>query len=453
MGRYLLVAAVTAAAVTLTGFGPAGGAPARAAAPGLRAAPGARLWVSRYDGPSGGYDSAHAMAVSPDGSRVFVTGDSWGLRATGRDYATVAYSAVTGRQLWVRRYSGPGQRTDIPWSVAVSPDGSRVFVTGQSTIRPHSDAYATIAYDAATGRQLWLRRYQGPANGYSEAAALAVSPDGRRVFVTGDSYSAGGASGGYATVAYSAATGRQLWVRRHIPRSGYDHADAVAVSPNGTRVFVTGDADYATVAYSAATGRRLWATRFSPRHGSDYGGTVAVSPDGATVFVTGESDSAGGAGTVYATVAYSAVTGGQLWVSRHHNGYGGSMAVSPDGTTVYVSGQPAHGGDLTVADSAATGSQRWASSYSGSDGGAVAVSPDGTTVYVNGTSGGDHGYATVAYNAATGSQLWASRYHGPANLGYACCVAVSPDGTTVYVTGDSYGGPTDYDYATVAYRS
>ena len=83
----------------------------------------------------------------------------------------------------------------------------------------------------------------------------------------------------------------------------------------------------------------------------------------------------------------------------------------------------------------------------------MAVSPDGTTVYVTGTSGSDQGYATVAYSAATGSQLWASRYHGPANDGDACCVAVSPDGTAVYVTGDSYGGPTDYDYATVAYRS
>ena len=47
MRRYLLVAAVTAAAATLTGLAPAGGAQAGAAAA-TRAAPGAQLWVARF---------------------------------------------------------------------------------------------------------------------------------------------------------------------------------------------------------------------------------------------------------------------------------------------------------------------------------------------------------------------------------------------------------------------
>jgi hypothetical protein len=69
-----------------------------------RADDGARLWVRRYDGPATSwYDSdvANAVTVSPDGSAVFVTGDSY-RSADDDDYATVAYTA-----LWVLSPTAP----------------------------------------------------------------------------------------------------------------------------------------------------------------------------------------------------------------------------------------------------------------------------------------------------------------------------------------------------------
>ncbi len=58
------------------------------------------------------------MAVSPGGGRVFVTGESSSGRATGghseTDSETVAYSAATGRRLWVSRYHGPGNGSAPP---------------------------------------------------------------------------------------------------------------------------------------------------------------------------------------------------------------------------------------------------------------------------------------------------------------------------------------------------
>ena len=38
---------------------------------------GARLWVKRHDGPVSSRDLAVSLAVSPDGNAVFVTGISW----------------------------------------------------------------------------------------------------------------------------------------------------------------------------------------------------------------------------------------------------------------------------------------------------------------------------------------------------------------------------------------
>ena len=62
--------------------------------------------MKRYNGPGNGDDVAYALGVSPDGSKVFVTGRSTG--STSADYATVAYDASSGTQLWVKRYNGPG---------------------------------------------------------------------------------------------------------------------------------------------------------------------------------------------------------------------------------------------------------------------------------------------------------------------------------------------------------
>ena len=280
------------------------------------AASGARLWVARYNGPANWDDEASALAVSPGGGRVFVTGTS--ERASSAfSYATVAYNAATGARLWVARYNAPGnRRSSTAFALAVSPDGGRVFVTGNSQRASSRYDYTTVAYNAVTGARLWVARYHGPANGNDEAAHVAVSPRGTRVFVTGGSQGARPALAfDYATVAYDAATGARLWVARyHGPANGNDYASSVAVSPRGTRVFVTGGSqgarpalafDYATVAYDAATGARLWVARYNgPANSFDVAISLAVSPAGTRVFVTGISADGTATGLDYATVAY-----------------------------------------------------------------------------------------------------------------------------------------------------
>lgn len=413
--------------------------------PQAAATSGTQLWVKRYNGPANGFDSARVVAVSPGGGRVFVSGTS----------GTLAYRSTTGKQLWLSRYHGPDNRVATIYAMAVSPDGHRLFVTGESEGATSGGDYITVAYNTATGAQLWAKRYNGTGNSYDFGYAVAVSPNGSKVFVTGSSTGRTSKSD-YATLAYNTATGTRLWVKRY--HKGDDAANAVAVSPSGRKVYVTGYP--VTLAYSANTGALLWGRR-------DAGASLAVSPGGGRVFVTG-SRVGNTSDLDYVTTAYNSTTGARLWVKRYNgqaNGFDRAVcvAVGRHGNTVFVTGssagKAAREDYATVAYSAATGVRLWVKRYNGSANGAsratdMAVGPGGGKVFVTGFSHGD--YATVAYSAATGAQLWARHYNGPVSRDdIAFSVTVNRTGK-VFVTGQSIGSIRDdyysgSDYATVAY--
>ena len=428
------------------------------------------MWKARYSGLGDqGVDRANSLVMSPDAARVFVTGESHG------DYATVAYMAGTGVAIWEQRYDGPGQAYDRAISAAVSPDGSTLFVTGGSAGTTGRQDYATIAYNASSGAVLWTRRYDGPgvgSHGGDTASDLAVTPDGTKVIVTGSS-SGPLTHTDVATIAYDAATGAMVWgVRFDGPRSKLDGAGALAFNPDGTRVFVTGYSDYfrfygtqyVTLSYDISTGAEMWTTLYDSPVDSepgDSGRSLAVSPDGTRVFVTGSTTEE------YATLAYDAETGEQIWVDRYDaGGYAGarSVAVSPDAATVFVTGNSEislnDGGDYaTLAYDASTGARLWVARYpsradQGGRASSVVVSPDGTKVFVTGGTFGSRlgsGYATLAYDADTGTRLWIARFTGAGGAGEARSLVLSPDGTTAFVTGTSNGLRTGADYLTIAY--
>ncbi len=97
---------------------------------------------------------------------------------------------------------------------------------------------------------------------------------------------------------------------------------------------------------------------------------------------------------------------------------------------------------VLVSHDAATGAVKWRSEYTegwGTQPRDIAITPDGSTVVVTGLSEPPGGFSqalTIGYDAATGARKWVNHWSSPwahGDLGYA--VTVAPDGATAYVTG------------------
>lgn len=422
-------------------------------------------WVARYNGPGNGDDDPVATVSSPDGSTVYVAGEDW----TGSDweFGTIAYDASSGAVRWQAHYSGglpePGAR-----AMALSPDGTRLFVAGEWQF-----GSAMVVYDAATGQQLWATSSSADAALPHRVGSVGVSPDGATVFLTGYKI-AGDFNWDYDTVAFDAASDARLWTASYDgPAHGNDQPTALAVSTDGTKVFVTGRSpsetaeDYATVAYSTTTGAQLWVARYNGAIGGpDQARAIAASPDGTKVFVTGWSSD--GTYANYATVAYVTATGAQLWASRYSSQTGDdiaeAIAVTPDSNEVVVTGH-SQGSDslhaVTIAYSTTTGAALWTDQAPhdvADQGSAIGVSPDGTKIYITGSgfSSSSDDFATVAYDALTGNTQWAHLFGGPNDTDQARALAVANDGTKVFVTGFSDTGSNTSnpsDWITIAYPS
>ena len=431
-------------------------------------------WVRRYDGPRTYHDYAYAMTID-DSGYVYVTGRSEGTVGVGKfyDYATIKYRP-DGDTAWVRRYNGPANADE--WAFAIAVDrGGCVYVTGYCDGDDYlSGDYATVKYHA-NGDTAWVRTYDGPGNGRDGAHALAVDDSGN-VYVTGDSYGGTGTYYDYATIKYYP-NGDTAWVRRYDgPGGEWDAATAVVVDDSGN-VYVTGSShryltyphepDIATVKYDP-DGNLLWVDRYTGpvAYGGDFASAMAID-DSCHVYVTGRS---WGSGTHedWVTIKYYSDSD-TAWVRRYNRPEGGydrpkAIAVDASGY-VYVTGSC--GGSLSSPGDYATikyhsnGDTAWVRIYDWPEGywdseeaRAIAVDASGN-VYVTGASAGSEtspgdDYSTVKYDVG-GNLVWVVRYDGPGSSHDRAAAIAVDDSGNVYVAGESHGGGTSSDYATIKY--
>jgi 6-phosphogluconolactonase (cycloisomerase 2 family) len=286
-----------------------------------------------------GLDGAVSVAVSPDGRHVYATG--------ANDNAVVVFRRydLTGRLGWVETQRDGAEGVEGlagADSVAVSPDGRHVYVAGDA-------ANAVVVFQRAetTGKLSFVEVYRdnvGGVDGLAGAEAVALSPDGRHVYVTGDVEHA------VAVFRRDTATGRLSFVE--VQRDGLKGVDGlagaefVAVSPDGRQVYVAGYEDHALVTFARDETSGALSFVEAQRDGLDgvdglaNAVSVAVSPDGQYVYGTGVADNA------LAVFERAPETGRLHFVEVERDGVNGvdglaqviPVKVSPDGRHVYVAG-------------------------------------------------------------------------------------------------------------------
>ncbi|HYV15940.1 MAG TPA: beta-propeller fold lactonase family protein [Conexibacter sp.] len=370
------------------------------------------------------------VAVSPDGRSVYVTSyTSASITRFDRDPATgkltragcitsamgCGSAAVDGK---------PG--LDGARSVAVSADGHSVYVVGET-----ADAVAAFARDTRTGALTYVGCITGAATGCTGAGAVskagldapesvAVSPDGDAVFVA--SYNSSAIAGFVRNPTTSALRYVACFAQGPVCGGGGNDvvglggAEDVVFSPDGANIYVSAFVSQAV-------------TRFTRDPA-----TGAVSYDGC--HTAGSGCTGGANGVASLTHAYQSVldpTGRNLYTVSQ-NGIHALTSFDRDGPT----------GALTYTGCFDAG----AVCGGGRDGIAqllypygVAVSPDGRSLYVT----GNYSSALMRFDRDTRDGKLTRRdcftqqtgcgagHDGLAPLQYPFQLAVSPDGRDVYV--------------------
>jgi uncharacterized repeat protein (TIGR01451 family) len=353
------------------------------------------------DGAGGvdGLERPFRLAVSPDGRHIYVPGivdDAVAVFA--RDLVDGTLTFVEAQRDGIDTPDDNMPRPDFPIAVAVSPDGSNVYVTTQWSDGEYIASVVAYSRDPDTGVLTYVAKYRDGVDGVdgiANAFSVTVSGDGENVYVAGPNANA------VAVFDRDAGTGQLTYNAMVVDGvggvDGLAGAFDVVLSPDDAYLYVAGSLDNAIAVFSRGSGGALSYVGvvtgvFNPQ-------SIGVSNDGAHLYALG-----GDVGTLtrgLSAFARDPGSGMLTPLATYPNGENGvvgldgmyGLAIAPDGGYVYVAATYDSGLGVFARD-AATGELRFVEVRTDGVGGAdglgvawaVAVSPDSGFVYVSASS-------------------------------------------------------------------
>jgi 6-phosphogluconolactonase (cycloisomerase 2 family) len=372
---------------------------------------------------------ASGVIVSPDSKHVYVA--SW-----VDDTVSVFERNTTTGELTFLEAEGAVSGLDTTYSVAISPDGKFVFAANYG-----NDSVTVFERDSTTGHLTF--RFNIPSLGNLDGAfQLTVSGDGKHLYVASISIDA------VAVYQIDQTTGALTHVETEFNGidgvEGLEGVQAVTVSHNGEYLYAAGSFDHAIVVFerNSSNGSLQYIDYIDWDDGASQMQSpywITLDPDDEHVYVASYSY---GAIEVFARDPSNGIL---TIIEEQHSGYGlmgaVEVATSPQGC-VFAAGYKSQA--IVILDSdEATGLLTYQNARTVDDtaglGGAVGVtaSPDGNYIYV----AGHDADAIVAYRPADCSWLSLVDTYVDGDpdidgLGGARDIAISPDGSLLYVASD-----------------
>lgn len=416
-------------------------------------------WVKRHTGTGAQDDVANDITTDASGN-VYVVGTVYGLFGETNFY-TIKYDPA-GNIIWSKSYDGGALQNDAARDVEVDATGN-VYVTGSARLTDSTGStFATIKYNSA-GTQQWIR-HTNIGNDYAEDMKIDAAGN---VYVTG--YQLNHPYGRIITVKYNS-SGTQQWLVTYSPvATSFYGGYCLEVDVSGN-VYIGGyqgnfgNGQIHLLKYNSA-GAFQWIRTYVS------GGTIGVGDmindmtidASANIYMTGQVKGMSGSnGTDMITLKYNSA-GTLQWAQKYNSANNNTdlaycIGVDASGN-VYVGGfaTPNSNTDLALVKYNSAGTQQWVRTVNGQGNANDAVNglvlDAAGNVFLTGQSTGlgtAYNYITLRYNPS-GTQIWSQTYLGPGNANdNAYAIALGTNGA-VYVTGKSQGTNSGSDFATVKY--